>query len=136
MIKKLPTHECTLFVDDIREEVNGKLSLIGLYGLDLVLKQDAPIALSKLCIVTRVFGGDGEAVFKFSMKDPEGAELLDQSTELKLNLRPNTLGNLNLILSPFPVNMFGKYKFTILLEEKEFHTTFFEIKHINNKKKD
>src|SRR5260221_12989855 len=39
----------TIFCDDIREEVNGKVSLIGCYGADLrILGNQFPILLPKL----------------------------------------------------------------------------------------
>lgn len=128
MLKKKPKHSYTLFLDDIREEVSGKLSLIGLYGLDLVLGVKPPVMIPKFCILNRIVGGEGQAIFRFSFKDPDGKELLSKPQLLKLDLKPDTIGNLNLVLSPFPVSRAGKYKFTLFLGDEEFYTDFFEIK--------
>jgi len=38
----------TIFCDDIREELNGKISLIGCYGPDLQFFGNAPVVLPKL----------------------------------------------------------------------------------------
>lgn len=134
MLKKLPKHECTLFLDDIREEVSGKFSLIGLYGADMVFGIAPPITLPKFCIVNRIFGGEGSAVFRFSFKDPEGVELITVSNQFKVEMKPDSMGNLNLILSPFRINKAGKYKFTIFIDEVEFYSTLFEIKAHDKKK--
>lgn len=134
MLKKQPKHECTLFLDDIREEVSGKFSLIGLYGKDMVLGIAPPITLPKFCIVNRIFGGEGSAVFKFSFKDPEGVELIAAANQFEVDMQPDSMGNLNLILSPFKINKAGKYKFTIFIDEVKFYSTFFEIKVLDKKK--
>lgn len=134
MLKKQPTHECTLFLDDVREEVGGKFSLIGLYGKDMVLGVAPPAMLPQLCIMNRIFGGEGQAVFRFSFKDPEGAEIIADPKQLKVDMRPDSIGNLNLILSPFAINKAGKYNFTIFLDDEEFYSTIFEIKAPGKKK--
>lgn len=43
----------TDFCDDVREEVGGKFSLIGVYRSDLIVKK-IPIVLPKFCIVVRI----------------------------------------------------------------------------------
>lgn len=43
----------TIFSDDVRYEVNGKLSLIGCYS-DSLLVESFPVSLPKLCVYTRV----------------------------------------------------------------------------------
>lgn len=43
-----------LYCDDIREEVGGKYSLIGMYGSDLVIQSPGIVSLPKLCVVARV----------------------------------------------------------------------------------
>ena len=42
------------YCDDIRQEINGKLSLIGCYGPDLVVNQRLPVVLPKLCAMVFV----------------------------------------------------------------------------------
>ncbi|MBI3439005.1 MAG: hypothetical protein HY054_10255 [Proteobacteria bacterium] len=41
----------TLFCDDVREEITGKYSLIGVYRQDLIIQGTLPAKLSKLCLV-------------------------------------------------------------------------------------
>lgn len=44
----LPNGQIT-FCDDIRQEVNGKLSLMGVYANELVIFGEPPVALQQLC---------------------------------------------------------------------------------------
>lgn len=43
-------HMVALFCDDVRNEVGNKLSLMGVYGQDLLLRE-FPTTLPKLCAV-------------------------------------------------------------------------------------
>lgn len=38
-----------IFCDDIRDEVGGKVTLVGTYGSDMIVGSEAPIALPQLC---------------------------------------------------------------------------------------
>lgn len=40
----------SLFADDVRFEVAGKLSLVGIYGSEIIFPQDPPYTLSKLVV--------------------------------------------------------------------------------------
>jgi hypothetical protein len=41
----------TLFCDDVRQEIGGKYSLIGIYRNDLIFEGPFPAKLSKLCLI-------------------------------------------------------------------------------------
>jgi hypothetical protein len=45
----------SLFCDDLRAEVGGKVSLMGIYGNDMVFANDAPFTLPKFCIFVKYF---------------------------------------------------------------------------------
>lgn len=54
----------SIFCDDIRHEINGKMSLMGVYG-DIMYVPDFPITISKICAFfelrvrpDRIIGGD------------------------------------------------------------------------------
>ena len=49
----------TIFCDDIRHEVNGKMSLIGVYGGDLSVPS-FPFTLNKFCISAKIVLRPGE----------------------------------------------------------------------------
>lgn len=53
-----------VFCDDIREEVSGKVTLVGCYGADLVVGGEVPAILPKLCMSCRIIFDpfDGEKI--------------------------------------------------------------------------
>lgn len=52
----------TIFADDLRQEVGGKISLMGIYDHDMVFTSDFPITISKFVIFARYW----EVYDKFS----------------------------------------------------------------------
>lgn len=44
-----------LFADDLRSEVGGKISIMGIYQIDMLFPTEFPITLAKLAIVIRYF---------------------------------------------------------------------------------
>lgn len=63
MIPILPTTPFgyTLFCDDIRQEVNGKSTLVGVYGNDLIIYGSLPATLPKLALWVSYFERLGES---------------------------------------------------------------------------
>ena len=66
---KAPKHEFTLLCDDIRQEMGGKTSLMGLYDHHIVVPQ-VPFVLPKVCFYTRFSRMDGTFKFSFSIVSP------------------------------------------------------------------
>ena len=64
---KAPKHEFTLLCDDIRQEMGGKTSLMGLYDHHIVVPQ-VPFTLPKVCFYTRFSRMDGQFKFGFSFE--------------------------------------------------------------------
>jgi hypothetical protein len=67
----------TIFCDDIREEVNGKVSLIGCYGSELIVQGATfPLILPKLGfhVTVRLPTGTPNLPFKFMVYLPGDAE--------------------------------------------------------------
>lgn len=51
----------TIFCDDIREEVNGKISIIGIYSGTLIVYQPFPLHLAKFSLLTSYYERLGES---------------------------------------------------------------------------
>src|SRR5437667_364391 len=45
----------SLFCDDIRHEIGGKYSVMGIYQVDMILPTPPPFALAKFCILVKYF---------------------------------------------------------------------------------
>jgi hypothetical protein len=52
----------TIFCDDIRNEIDGKVTLVGIYSADMIFKVPLPVIVPKLGIVISYFERRGESV--------------------------------------------------------------------------
>jgi len=129
--KILPKHEVTLIADDFREEARNKVSLMGFYGKDIHIDSPTPALMSKLCFFTRLTGGEGDFKISYSLKNPDGKEVLDRLSEARVKAGKNLDMNLNVIVTPFIISKEGEYKFTISIEGKEFSSIKFNIKYVS-----
>lgn len=69
-----------LYCDDIRQEVNGKMTLVGCYGSELLVGQPAghPIVLPKLCALVDVVTGVGNPFKKLVVRAFSSDDLLGE----------------------------------------------------------
>ena len=109
---KAPKHEFTLLCDDIRQEMGGKTSLMGLYDHHIVVPQ-IPFVLPKVCFYTRFSRMDGTFKFSFSIVSPGGERkdiIRDSAVEIPEGAKEGTF---NVIASPFEVGAEGVYEVII-----------------------
>ena len=109
---KAPKHEFTLLCDDIRQEMGGKTSLMGLYDHHIVVPQ-VPFVLPKVCFYTRFSRMDGTFKFSFSISSPNGERkdiIRDSDVEIPDGAKEGTF---NVIASPFEVGGEGVYEVII-----------------------
>jgi hypothetical protein len=106
---KAPKHEFTLLCDDIRQEMGGKTSLMGLYDHHIVVPQ-IPFTLPKVCFYTRFSRMDGTFKFSFSIVSPGGERkdiIRDSDVQIPEGAKEGTF---NVIASPFEVGAEGVYE--------------------------
>ena len=109
---KAPKHEFTLLCDDIRQEVGGKTSLMGLYDHHIVVPQ-VPFVLPKVCFYTRFSRMDGTFKFSFSIVSP-GGERKDIIRDSDVQIPDGAkVGTFNVIASPFEVSAEGVFEVII-----------------------
>ena len=109
---KAPKHEFTLLCDDIRQEMGGKTSLMGLYDHHIVVPQ-VPFVLPKVCFYTRFSRMDGQFKFSFSIVSPGGERkdiIRDSDVQIPDGAKEGTF---NVIASPFEVGSEGVYEVII-----------------------
>ena len=109
---KAPKHEFTLLCDDIRQEMGGKTSLMGMYDHHIVVPQ-VPFVLPKVCFYTRFSRMDGTFKFSFSIIAPGGERkyiIRDSDVEIPDGAKEGTF---NVIASPFEVTGEGVYEVII-----------------------
>ena len=109
---KAPKHDFTILCDDIRQEMGGKTSLMGLYAHHIVVPQ-VPFVLPKVCFYTRFSRMDGEFKFSFSVVAPGGERkdiIRDSDVQIPEGAKEGTF---NVIASPFEVGTEGVYEVII-----------------------
>ena len=109
---KAPKHEFTLLCDDIRQEMGGKTSLMGIYDHHIVVPQ-VPFVLPKVCFYTRFGRMDGQFKFSFSIVSPNGERkdiIRDSDVQIPEGAKEGTF---NVIASPFEVNAEGVFEVII-----------------------
>lgn len=106
---KAPKHEFTILCDDIRQEMGGKTSLMGIYDHHIVVPQ-TPYVLPKVCFYTRFSRMDGNFKFSFSIVAPGGDRkdiIRDSDVQIPEGAKEGTF---NVIASPFEVSGEGVYE--------------------------
>lgn len=120
----------SIFCDDIRNEVNNKVSLMGVIG-SLMYVQEFPAMLPKLCAVVAAstphdqpfrsisFKGtmDGNVIFELSMDESQLEQLRKNSVMVEdpVGFEAKAM----VILSPFHVAAQTKIKVTVVADGKE-----------------
>lgn len=110
------------FCDDVRYEVGGKVSLVGIYGSDLIISDPLPVALPKLCVAlvvsTPIDALPEKVIIKLSGPPvgPDGATVT--LSEEPIEAPPDnqrTIANLSvaLPLSPFLVRAEGAIEVSV-----------------------
>ena len=106
---KAPKHEFTILCDDIRQEMGGKASLMGLYDHHIVVPE-VPFVLPKVCFYSRFSRMDGQFKFSFSIVSPNGERkdiIRDSDVQIPDGAKEGTF---NVIASPFEVGAEGVYE--------------------------
>jgi len=111
-----PIHQFTLICDDIRQEMGGKTSLMGLYDHHIVVPE-LPFTLPKVCFYTRFTNITGKFKFGFAITAPGGEkrQIIDGS-DVEIPAGANE-GTFNVIASPFDAQAEGVHEVNISLEQ-------------------
>lgn len=92
--------------DDVRKEINGKISLIGIY--DSLVFSEIPSVVPKLYFYCGFSNVHKEHIFDFFLKSPSGETL-----KLIQNARCEDKGVFSIAASPFEINETGDYEIII-----------------------
>ena len=126
---KYPESFAYFVVDDIREEVGQKITLVGIYaGGNVVLsekpKEGTTLAIPGLAIFATFRGGDGQFKLRVNILGPSGNELHTNTQEVTFSKEKAYTLNVMAFVRPFVVNEFGTYKIHVFLNERMYEGTF------------
>jgi len=126
MKKSLPKSDGSSFLlcEDVREEVNNKLSIIGVFPNDEILLQKN-ILIPSLMAVLFARGGEGSCETTVSLTDPKGQTMIE-SPKQKVVFEKNK-AHLAAIRVLAPHLMVGQYTIKFLFDDVPIQRSF-EVK--------
>lgn len=116
-----PTDEKLIFIlcDDFRHEGDGKLSVFGLYGDNLVVPANLKqVLLQSLGIYVALRDGVGHFKMSVEVSGPNNATLIPRGPAQQVEKKPDGWMNVALKVAPFQ-GVLGAYVMKILLENSE-----------------
>ena len=112
----VPTLQASVICEDVRQEVNGMHSLVGV--LSLVPAANIPVGLLKLCIWTRWCNGLGKFKQQAKIIAPDGQTVVAEvAVDFELQNVEGQATNVN-FFAGIQFNEFGAYHIEISLDEK------------------
>jgi hypothetical protein len=126
MKKSVPASDGSSFIlcEDVREEVNNKLSIIGVFpNNDIVLQKD--IVVPSVMAVLFARGGEGPCETRVSLTDPKGQTVIE-SPKKSVVLEKNT-AYLAAIRVLAPELTVGQYTIKFFFDDAPIQRTF-EVK--------
>ncbi|MGC2076681.1 MAG: hypothetical protein WA728_11745 [Xanthobacteraceae bacterium] len=126
MNKSLPQSDGSSFLlcEDVREEVNNKLTIIGVFpNDDIVLQKD--VVIPSLMAVLFARGGEGTCETRISLTDPKGQAVIE-SPKQTIVLEKNKV-HLAAIRVLAPQLLVGQYTIKFFFDEEPIQRSF-EVK--------
>ena len=119
-------YKCVLICEDIRQEVGGRVSLMGVLGSKLLVQQ-FPLPFPKLCL----FIEWGELVGKINVTlniiPPKGVDLPSVQPSAPIQGQPGIVARSMIVLSNFAFPAPGTYTFEFSADGKVVGREQFEI---------
>ena len=113
-----------LLCEDVREEVNNKLSIIGVFpNDDIILQRD--IVVPSVMAVLFARGGEGPCETRVSLTDPKGQTVIESPKKTVLLEKNNTYLAAIRVLAPELV--VGQYTIKFFFDDVPIQRTF-EVK--------
>jgi len=81
----IPDLQSSVMCDDVRQEMNGKFMLIGLF--DIITAKQFALMFPRICVVTRGCGGEGAFQQKTRLLKPDQTTVLVQGQSIPVRLQ-------------------------------------------------
>jgi hypothetical protein len=111
----LPDLQCSLLCEEVRQEANGNLFLIGV--LNFLRVPQLPIAASRICVFNRWAAGIGQFQESIRLIAPDQTTVVAKG-EMKFELKDPALSATNvLFLTNVKFEVAGTYYLEVLVDE-------------------
>lgn len=104
------SYKCVLFCEDIRQEVGGRVSLMGVLGSKLLV-QTFPLPFSKLCLFIEWGELSGKFNVELKIIAPQGVELPNVRPSAPIQGQAGLVARSMIVLSNFAFPAPGTYVF-------------------------
>ncbi|MDE2285783.1 MAG: hypothetical protein KGK33_14325 [Hyphomicrobiales bacterium] len=123
MNKSVPQSNGSSFLvcEDVREEVNNKLSVIGVFQNDTIILQEE-VLIPSLMAVLFARGGEGSCETKVSLTDPQGNTVIE-SPKRTVVLEKDTF-HLAAVRVLAPHLIVGEYKIKFFFDDETIERSF------------
>lgn len=81
----IPDLQSSVICDDVRQEMNGKFILIGLF--DVITAKQFPLMFPRICVVTRWCGGEGTFQQETRLLKPDQTTVLVKGQSIPVRLQ-------------------------------------------------
>lgn len=119
-------YKCVLVCEDIRQEVGGRVSLMGVLGSRLLV-QNFPLPFPKLCLFIEWGEIKGKVNVTLNIIPPEGVEIPDVKPSAPIQGQPGLVARSMIVLNNFAFPAPGTYIFEFLADKKVVGREKFEI---------
>lgn len=114
-----PKLEYAIICDDIRQEINNKVSYIGIYGSDILVSK-LPFSFPKLCFAVSYRNAKGEDSFSIELIGSSGKQLGKTIKGIvPSNVKRHNKFVIFAIFSPLKVEQEGSYKLWITFNDDD-----------------
>ncbi|MBU1106086.1 MAG: hypothetical protein KKB51_05400 [Candidatus Riflebacteria bacterium] len=103
-------YKCVLVCEDIRQEVGGRVSLMGVLGSKLLV-QSFPLPFPKLCLFIEWGEIAGKVNVTLNIIPPDGVEIPKVRPSAPIQGQPGLVARSMIVLSNFSFPAAGKYVF-------------------------
>jgi hypothetical protein len=110
-----------LVCEDVREEVNNKLSVIGVFQNDTIALQEE-VLIPSLMAVLFARGGEGSCETKVSLTDPQGNTVIESPKQTVVLEKDNVHLAAVRVLAPHLI--VGEYKIKFFFDDETIERSF------------
>src|SRR5579863_1273895 len=110
-----------LVCEDVREEVNNKLSVIGVFQNDTIALQEE-VLIPSLMAVLFARGGEGSCETKVSLTDPQGNTVIESPKQTVILEKDNVHLAAVRVLAPHLI--VGQYKIKFYFDDETIERSF------------
>lgn len=114
-----PTKTTFLIAEDVRPELNGKMTLIGFIApneLQVDKNTQFPTAFPSICIVLVVHDGEGTFTVNASLTDPNGTDVLVGAPSQPLEKKAGASTTMIFKVAPMIISKPGDFNFSVKLD--------------------